>query len=699
VDVSDNHRYPDISPQAVGSLEEAQEAVEKLRQAIRYHNIRYYVLDAPVISDGEYDALMAGLRALEERFPQLQSPDSPTQHIGGEPQEELGIVEHPVPMLSLRAVYDQDEVRRFDKTCREELGVGGVEYVAEPKYDGLAIELVYEARRLSVASTRGDGDSGEDVMANVRTIKEVPLALLDRAVHSDMSVPDRLVIRGEIYMRKDEFRELNRRRTRAGESPFANPRNAAAGSVRQLDPQITARRPLHIFCYEMARAREYGFETQWAVLQTLPKWGLRVNLEHSQRCAGIDKAIQARTHLADVRDSLPYEIDGVVYKVNRLSHHQKLGLRTRDPRWALAYKFEPRRATTVIQDVQVQVGRTGQLTPVAILEPVHIGGVEVRRASLHNPSEIERQDIRIGDTVLVERAGDVIPHVVNPVKEERDGSERTFRMPDRCPVCGSSVFISDDKQHARCTNVNCPAQLRERVVHFASRRAMDIEGLGEKRAQQLIDAGLVVRLSSLYSLTEEDLLSLERFGDRSAHNLLQEVEGSKRQTLSRFLYALGIPLVGEHLARVLARHFRTLADLMQASEDKLRRIDGIGPAVAGSIAAFFAEGRNTRVIREIREAGLKLHNPLFGAEGEPRPLEGLTFVFTGRLDRWTRDEVQRLVERMGGRATTSVSGETDYVVAGPGAGSKLDRARELELRVLDEDEFVTYVRLHRGEKG
>jgi DNA ligase (NAD+) len=685
--MSDEERKPDVAPDAIESQDEAQEAVDKLREAIRYHNYRYYVLDAPVISDAEYDKLMQQLQVLEEKFPDLRSPDSPTQQVGGEPREELGLVEHPSPMLSLKAVYDAGDVRDFDQTCREDLDVDGVEYVAEPKYDGLAVELIYQDAHLSVASTRGDADTGEDITANVKTIKEVPLVLVSR---DDVPVPDRLVVRGEIYMQKDEFEELNRRRAEAGENQFANPRNAAAGSVRQLDPNVTARRPLHIFLYAVAEAVDQGFETHWDVLQTLPKWGLKVNLEQSRLCSGVDEMLQHHEHMAELREDLSYEIDGVVYKVNRLDYQDQLGARTRDPRWALAFKFQPRRAATHVKDIQVQVGRTGKLTPVAILKPVHIGGVEVSRASLHNQSEIEHKDIRIGDKVLVERAGDVIPYVVESIEDARDGSEQTFHMPDKCPVCGSQVVTSEDKKQTHCTNVNCPAQLRERLAHFASRSAMDIEGLGERRAEQLIEAGLVERLSSLYRLTKEDLVSLERYADKSAQNLLNEIQESKEQPLARFLYALGIPLAGEHMVRVLAGHFETLDDLMEASRADLEDIHEIGPEVADSIVTFFAEKENRRVIQEMREAGLKLNNPMYGPEDQ-QPLDGLTFVFTGSLERWTRDEVKRLVERRGGRATSSVSGETNYVVAGPGAGSKLDEAREHDVPVMDEEEFVEFV--------
>ncbi len=683
---------PAIDPARIETQAEAEEAVEALREAIRYHNYRYYVLDDPVISDADYDRLMQELRTLEQKFPALQTPDSPTQQVGGEPRDELGLVEHPQPMLSLKAVYDADDVRNFDENCRDELDIDEVNYVAEPKYDGLAVELSYEDGRLTVAATRGDGQTGEDVTANVKTLKEVPLVLLEQG---EFSVPERLVARGEVYMRKDEFNEMNRRRRDAGQESFANPRNAAAGSLRQLDPQVTARRPLHIFFYALADAAAHGFDRHSEALAQLPQWGLRVNAERTERCAGVEALLDYHSAMAEARDDLPYEIDGVVFKVDDLAAQETLGTRTRNPRWALAYKFQPHRATTTVEAIEVQVGRTGQLTPVAHLEPVHIGGVEVRRASLHNQSEIENKDIRIGDTVLVERAGDVIPYVVKSIPEERDGSERRFAMPETCPVCDTEVIMSEDKKRVDCPNLNCPAQLRERLTHYASREAMDIEGLGEKRAEQLSDAGLVSRISDLYDLTKKDLLSLERFADKSAQNLLDEIEASKEQTLPRFLYALGIPQVGEHGARLLAEHYATLDALMAADREALEAIDEIGPEMARSIVSFFDREESRTILRRIREAGLTLENSY--AEGGKTCLEGLTFVFTGALDRWTRDEVQRYVEQRGARATSSVSGATDYVVAGPGAGSKLDEARARDISVLDEQEFVALLEERCGE--
>ncbi len=683
---------PDVRPETIKSKDQAEKAIESLREAIRVHNYKYYVLDDPVISDAEYDRLMTALQNLETDFPELASPDSPTQQVGGQPREELGTVEHPSPMLSLKSVQDENGLRDFDRNCLQKLDEKAIEYIAEPKYDGLAVELIYQQGRLAVASTRGDGQRGEDITANVKTIREVPLVLLSQ---DGESVPSRLVVRGEIFMRIAEFRQLNERRAKAGESQFANPRNAAAGSVRQLDPNITAQRTLHIFLYEATQVEGRDFETQKEVIQTLPKWGLKVNRERIRLCSGVEDAIQFHKELEIDRDRLDYEIDGAVFKVNRLAYQRELGIRSRDPKWAVAFKFKPRQMTTRINDVDVQVGRTGVLTPVALLDPVQIGGVEVKRASLHNLSEIERKDIRIGDTVLVERAGDVIPYVVKPIKEKRDGSEREFQMPDKCPVCGSEVVLSDDKKNAVCTGLDCDAQIRRRIAHFVSKGGMNVQGLGEKMVTKLADVGLLKRLSSIYELQRDDLISLERMGEKSTDNLLAEIAKSKQQTLPRFLYALGIPLVGEHLARVLAEDFETLDDLMQASQEELQQINEIGPEVANSIVRFFSDSKNRSVIAEILQAGVKLGNSLYKTKSEQLPLQDLTFVFTGSMERWTRSESKALVESLGGRATSSVSQQTDYVVAGPGAGSKLDEAKKHNVPVMDENQFAEFIEQHR----
>ena len=679
---------PAYDPATIDDEDKAADAAAKLRAAIRYHNDRYYVRDDPVIADAEYDQLMRTLQALETKFPALRRPDSPTQRVGGAPQEDLGLVEHPQPMLSLHAVYSEDDVRDFDARCRSVLDEQAVRYVAEPKYDGAAIELIYEDGALRVAATRGDGDTGEDVTANVKTIAALPLRLSD---FNHRSVPARLVVRGEVYMRLDEFAALNRRREEEGEDSFANPRNAAAGSLRQLDPRVTAQRPLHVVLYQIADCADCGLTSQWEALHALRDWGLHTNLDAVTRCTGVDELLDYHQQMADRRADLGYEIDGVVYKVDALAAHATLGTRSRDPRWALAYKFAPHRATTILQDIEVQVGRTGKLTPVALLDPVQIGGVEVSRASLHNQSEIERKDIRIGDHVLVERAGDVIPYVVKSLPDERDGSEHEFHMPDTCPVCGGKVVMSADKKRARCVNVNCPAQLRRRLTHFGAREAMDIDGLGESLAGQLVDEGLVADLADLYALDEDALVQLARVGRKTAENLLHEIQASKTQTLSRFVYALGIPAVGAQTARLLARHFADLTALMDADTGALEAIDGLGPETAADIRAFFSEAKNRKSIDAMLAAGVTLNNP---AAAGKQPLAGLTFVFTGALDHWTRDEAKNLVERYGADATSSVSGQTDFVVAGPGAGSKLDDAKDEGVTIWDEEQFIDFLRNH-----
>ncbi|MFW9813254.1 MAG: NAD-dependent DNA ligase LigA [Candidatus Thorarchaeota archaeon] len=678
---------PKIDVSKVKTKKDAQAAINDLSKALHFHNYRYYVMDSPEITDAEYDRLLLQLIELEEKYPELKSATSPTQQVGGPPREELGLVTHPIPMVSLKTVYDEDVVRSFDETCRSELGLSDVEYVAEPKFDGLAVELIYENGELVVASTRGDGTTGEDVTANIKTIKEVPLVLM---VHQGQAPPQRLVARGEVFMSYVRFSELNYRREEAGEATFANPRNAAAGSLRQLDPTITAKRSLQIFMYGVAEATGYSFESQMETLHTLPKWGFKVNTELTRVCQGIDEAIDYHTEIVEKRDDLPYEIDGVVFKVNSLAQQEILGMRARDPRWAIAYKFPARQATTKLLDVTVQVGRTGRLTPVAELEPVNIGGVEVARASLHNLSEIERKDIRIGDNVVVERAGDVIPQVVRPIEEKRTGSEKRFKMPKKCPVCGGVVELSDDKKSASCTNSMCPAQLRRGISHFVSRAGMDIEGLGYKRVDQLIDAGLINNFASIYSLTVDQLTEIERFGDRSAQQLVDEIAKSKEQPLDRLIFGLGIPLVGVQTASLLANEYGSMDALMSASRDDLVQIETIGPEIADSIVRFFSDKNVRKMIDELTRLGLKMR-----ADKLPRTnqkFDGMTFVFTGTLTKWKRHEAAAIVEKFGGKSIGNVSKNTTYVVAGPGAGSKLKKANELGVTVLSEDEFAELIK-------
>ncbi len=682
-----NDLRPDIDVSKISSRKSAKAAINGLSKAIRYHNYRYYVLDAPVIDDSEYDTLLLNLISLEEKFPELQSPDSPTQKVGGETLSELGTIEHAIPMLSLQTVYEESVVRDFDTRCQDELGVDAVEYSAEPKFDGLAVELIYENGSLAIASTRGDGLTGEDVTANVKTIRELPLVLLET---SEEAVPSRLVVRGEVYIRLQDFEKLNLKREKSGEPIFANPRNAAAGSLRQLDPKITASRPLRIFIYDAVESEGLSFDTQWSILKSLPKWGLPTQLKLSRICHGVKALLEYHSELDEKRDNLPFEIDGVVFKVNSKTDQDKMGYRARDPRWAIAYKFKPRAAATKLLDIIVQVGRTGRLTPVAELESVRIGGVTVSRASLHNQSEIERKDIRIGDTVMVVRAGDVIPQVEYPVKEARNGSEKEFEMPTVCPKCNSAIEMSVDKKLAQCPNMSCPAQIRRSISHFASRGGMDIEGLGSKRVDQLVDAGIVTSLLSLYKMKNEDLHGLERFGERLIENLLEQIEATKSLPPNRLIYALGIPNVGEQTAKILAHNFDSITDLMAATETDLLRIETIGPEIARSIVEFFGRKETRAMVEGLIKAGLGKESAL---EETSQFLTGTTFVFTGTLEKLNRREAKQLVESLGGKTSSIVSKNTTHVVVGPGAGSKLKKAQELGIEILSEDEFANMVGL------
>ncbi len=661
---------------------EAEQQIEQLRQQLHYHNYRYYVLDEPEITDAEYDQLMRRLQELETAFPDLITPDSPTQRVGAAPLAEFGTVLHAVPMLSLDNAFSAAEVREFDERVKRQLGLTSpIEYVAEPKIDGLAIELVYHEGRFVQGSTRGDGVRGEDVTQNLRTIKSIPLRLLAKG---HPPIPSLLDVRGEVYMTKRDFQRLNARREEEGEPTFANPRNAAAGSLRQLDPRITAGRPLSIFCYGVGRVEGISFRTQWEMLQSLSDWGFKVN-PLREVCAGIDAALAYYARLREQREELPYEIDGVVLKVNDCELQAALGARSRSPRWAIAYKFEPKQAITRVKEIAVQVGRTGALTPVAILEPVQVAGVEVGRASLHNPDEVARKDVRAGDWVVVQRAGDVIPEIVEVLKDRRSGHEKPFEMPTHCPVCGSAVIRLEDEVVPRCVDLACPAKLKESIVHFASKVGMDIEGLGDKTVDQMVERGLVKDVGDLYYLTKDDLLKLERMAAKSASNLLAAIERSKQTTLPRFLYALGIRHVGDHVAQVLARHYPHWQDLQRASYAELQAIHEIGPRIAQSIVAFFGEPGNQAVLEKLQRAGLQVTNS--ATPTVDQSLRGKTFVFTGGLESYPREEAKRLVEARGGRVASSVSRNTSYVVAGADAGSKLDRARALGVTILSEDEF------------
>jgi len=657
--------------------------IEELRAEIRKHDHYYYVLNQPLISDAEYDRLFRELQELEEKYPQFVTPDSPTQRVGAPPAEEFRPVRHAIPMLSLQNCFSEEEFLEWDRRVRRLLGGRQPVYICEPKLDGLSVELVYENGVLTVGSTRGDGYVGEDVTRNLRTIRQIPLRLLPL----NGKAPRLLEVRGEVYMEKEAFRRLNREREEKGEPLFANPRNAAAGSLRQLDPGITARRPLKAFFYALGRAEGITIRSQEELLAILSKLGFPVN-PLWKRCESPEEAIAFYHELLERRDELPYEADGVVVKVNDFSQREALGEVSRAPRWAIAFKFPAEEATTRVLDIVVQVGRTGALTPVAILEPVEVSGVTVSRATLHNEDEVKRKDVRIGDWVVVRRAGEVIPEVVKSIPERRTGKEREFRMPDRCPVCGGPVVRPPGEVIHRCENLSCPARIKEAIRHFASRRAADIEGLGEKLVDQLVDKGLVRRISDLYHLTKQQLASLERIGEKSAQNLLEQLERSKGMSLARLIYALGIRYVGEHIAEVLAERFGSIDELARASYEELVGIPEIGPRIAQSIVDFFASQGNRRLIEELKAVGI---DPRAQRPPEKGPLAGKAFLFTGRLSGMTRQEAKRLVESLGGKVASSVSRKVDYVVVGEDPGSKLDRARALGITTLSEEEFKELV--------
>ena len=657
---------------------------EKLREEINHHNYLYYVLDQPEISDAEYDRLMRELQEIEERYPSLVTPDSPTRRVGAPPQEAFGTHAHRMPMLSLANAFGEEELRTFDARIRRMLGMadGEVEYVAELKIDGLAVSLTYVDGIFTVGATRGDGYRGEDITENLRTIRSIPLKI--DASHSSRGVPRFAEIRGEVFLLHEEFRRINDERTERGEPTFANPRNAAAGSVRQLDPKITANRKLDIFCYGIGEVVGVSWKTHWEVLSTLKDWRFKVN-PNIRLCRNIEEVVEFCREWDDKRDSLGYDIDGVVVKVNSLALQEKLGYVARSPRWAVAFKYKPRQAKTIIRDIAVQVGRTGALTPVAIMDPVQIGGVTVSRATLHNEDEIRRKDVRIGDMVVIQRAGEVIPEVVEVVKEKRTGAERVFVMPNKCPVCGGEVERPKGEAVTRCINIACPAQVKERIVHFAKREAMNIEGLGPSLVDRLVEAGIVSDPGDLYSVTKEQLQELERMAEKSASNIIEAIERSKNCTLARLIYALGIRHVGERTAQTLADHFGSLDRLEEASEEELAEVPDVGQVVAGSIYRFFRQDDNRRVIDKLRAAGLKCEHQ--AQERQESDLTGRTFVFTGALETLTRDEAEAIVMRHGGRASSSVSRNTDFVVVGANPGSKLDKANELGVKVISEQEF------------
>jgi len=661
---------------------EARKRADVLRRRIEQHNYRYYVLDDPQVSDAEYDELLAELRAIEEAHPDLVTADSPTQRVGGEPREGFATIRHETPMRSLLSVAGEEEMQRFVETCRKELGRPGAPgLVAEPKYDGVSVELVYEKGLLESASTRGDGTTGEDITANVRTIAEVPLRLREE----EAKPPAHFVVRGEVYMEKKEFAEFNRRQEEAGRKTFANPRNAAAGSLRQLDPKITAERPLRIFFWEITPASGARPETQWECLEAMRALGLKTCPE-SARLGSADEAVRWHHDLENRRDALAYEIDGCVFKVDRLADHERLGVRAANPRWAVAYKFAPRQKTTRIVAINAQVGRTGAITPVALLEPVEIGGVTVTHVSLHNQDEIDRKDIRVGDTVLVERAGDVIPHVVHTIADKRSRGTKAYHLPRKCPVCGEAVVKPEGEAITRCANASCPAQLKEHVKHFGSKQALNIDGLGDKVVDQLVDGGLVRDVADLYDLGAGELADLERMAEKSAANLVEAIVGSKEASLPRVIFGLGIRHVGRALAETLAAAFGSLDALAKADAERLLEVEDVGPEVAASLVEWFGSAANRALVEKLRRHGI---NPKMkkAASGGGR-LAGKTIVVTGELATMTRDEAQEAIRREGGKAVGSVSKNTDYLVAGANPGSTKMRAAEKHgTPILDEEAF------------
>ncbi|HOV22811.1 MAG TPA: NAD-dependent DNA ligase LigA [Candidatus Marinimicrobia bacterium] len=665
------------------NLDALREKAKELRRQIETANYNYYVLDNPTISDAEYDRLMRELEQLEAAYPELRTPDSPTQRVGAQPLDEFKTVTHRVPMLSLDNAMDEGEIRDFAIRVQKSLPGETVQFVCEPKIDGLAVELVYENGVFISGSTRGDGITGEDITQNLLTIRSIPLRLMP-----NLPIPTLLEVRGEVYMDKADFQRLNEQQLKEGKPLFANPRNSAAGSVRQLDPQITAKRPLKIFCYGLGSLEGYFFQTHHEFLEALLKWGFRVNplIEIAKE---VEALIAYYHKIESIRDSMPYDIDGVVYKVDSLTQQAKLGIKSRSPRWAIAGKFKAQQEVTQIIDIEASVGRTGAITPVAHLKPVQIGGVTVSHATLHNQDEIDRKDIRIGDWVVVQRAGDVIPQVVKVITERRTGNEKRYSIPANCPVCGTPVVREEDEAKHRCPNINCPAQIKASIEHFASKRAMNIEGLGEKLIEQLVDSGLIKNVADIYSLRKEQLLTLERMGEKSAQNLLDAITASQNVSLARFIYALGIRNVGEHMAKVLAKAFGSLERLSQASEEELMAIEGVGPIVARSVRNFFNAESNRQTIEKLLSSGIRISSEQDYKQKEE--IAGKTFVFTGTLTNFTREEAQALVEKYGGKSASSVSKKTDYVVVGENAGSKAETARQLGVKILNEAEFLELI--------
>lgn len=660
--------------------------IQRLRDEINHHNTLYYVFDRPEITDREYDEKMRKLQELEEKYPELWTPDSPTQRVGAPPLDAFQVVEHKTPLLSLANAFDAGEMRDFDVRLHKIVPDTSFDYVCELKFDGLAVALKYEKGVFVEGATRGDGARGENITQNLKTVRSIPLKLLKP---DDGEIPDILEVRGEVYMSRESFDKLNEERAETKEQLFANPRNAAAGSLRQLDSKITAKRKLDMYSYTLATPIP-GIETHYDAMMYLKKLGFRVN-EHIKLFSDIDGVIRYCEEWIERRAELTYDIDGVVVKVNRLDLQEEIGFVSRSPRWAVAYKLPSTEVITKLLNIEVSVGRTGSLTPVAVLEPTEVDGSIVSRATLHNEDEIKRKDLKIGDMVIIHKAGAVIPEVIAPVKEKRTGEEQDFAMPTVCPVCGEKVFRPEDEAVTRCLNLDCPAQVKERIRHFCSRRAMDIEGFGEKLVDQLVEKDLVKKITDLYDLKIEDLDQLERMGKKLAEKLMRNMGNARGKDLPRVLYSLGIRQVGEHTAKVLADHFGTMDRLMQANEEALREVKEVGPEVASSIIEFFSLEKNRKTIERLEQEKVIAEKPAeeqAGAEKPRKIFEGKKFVLTGTLPNYSRPEMKEKIEALGGRVTSTVSKGTDYVVAGEEAGSKLDKARELGVKVIDEGEAI-----------
>ena len=658
--------------------------IQLLRTEINRHNIRYYVYNDPIISDAEYDEILRELIELEKDHPELITPDSPTQRVGAKPLEAFQSIAHRIPMLSLANAMNSDELREFDTQVKKGLGIETeIEYTAEPKLDGLAVELVYERGEFSHGSTRGDGATGEDITQNLKTIRAIPLTL-----QNSVPIPDILEIRGEVFITHSDFNKLNEARLKNEEPPFANPRNCAAGSLRQLNSSITAQRPLRIYCYAPGVMEGTSFKSQKAFLDHLPKWGFPVNpkIEIGE---GIEFLMEYYEKAETFRQELEYDIDGVVFKVNSFAKQDELGIRSRSPRWAIAGKLKSQQVTTKILNIEPRVGRTGAVTPVAKLDPVSVGGVMVSNATLHNQDEINRKDTRIGDTVLIQRAGDVIPEVVKVIHEKRPVDTKAYTLPDECPICSHTVFKPEEEAVARCQNMECPAQVKGRIEHFVSKNCMDIDGFGIKLVDQLVDTKIINNVADIFRLNLKQLSELERMAEKSAQNIMDAIDSSKSTTMARFVHALGIRNVGEHASKVLERSFGgNLDKLIQAKMEDLTVIHEIGEIMAESIVNFFTDTSNQRVIQVCMNSGIQFSEVEQIQESQ---FAGKTFVFTGSLEKFTRMDAKSMVEKLGARASGSVSSKTDFLIAGPGAGSKLKKAEELNISIMTEDEFLDLI--------